>query len=264
MTNEFILTNYITNYITNYTEITNCGLNNNTIYNLVKTPNSNAITISLTISVIAVIVVLISYIIILTRNCICNKENILIKEIKRQNKIIKYLYIIQYDFIPYIEEINNIYYNFKFNVDFYKENVFYIINGISYIKDIVYYSLQYLKCIENIKSNLEKHQLEINKSYNIFYNGINSINKNFNEIYKNISNGNISKNENIQDIYKPLFLSYFEYIRKYINNIKFLNNIEIDSNLFNKIKIENKDLYEKIEEKEKELINITKKNNSKQ
>ena len=51
MTNEFILTNYITNYITNYTEITNCGLNNNTIYNLVKTPNSNAITISLTISV---------------------------------------------------------------------------------------------------------------------------------------------------------------------------------------------------------------------
>lgn len=120
MTNEFILTNYITNYITNYTEITNFGLNNNIIYNLVDKQNSDIITISLTISLIVVIIGSISCMVILIRNCICNKEILLTKEINRQNKIIKYLYIIQHDFMPYIEEVNNIYYNLKFDINFNK------------------------------------------------------------------------------------------------------------------------------------------------
>lgn len=77
-TNEII----ITNFITNYTEITNFGLYNNNIYNLAKSPNSDTITISLTISVVFIIIVSILYIIILTRNCICNKENAITKKNK--------------------------------------------------------------------------------------------------------------------------------------------------------------------------------------
>lgn len=247
-TNEII----ITNFITNYTEITNFGLYNNTIYNLVKSPNSDTITISLTISVVFIIIVSILYIIILTKNCICNKENAITKKINIQNKIIKYFYIIQYDFIPYIDEINNIYYNFKFTIDLYTKNVFYIIN-------IVCYSFQYyFKCLENIELNLEKHKLEINKSYNIFHKSIINIKENIDKIYQNIliiSPEVINKSENTKNTYN-LFLSYFENIKKYINNMKFLNNIEIDDNIFNKIKSENKELYNKIKLDGEKLVGI--------
>lgn len=210
-TNEII----ITNFITNYTEITNFGLYNNTIYNLAKSPNSDTITISLTISVVFIIIVSILYIIILTKNCICIKKMQLQKKINIQNKIIKYFYIIQYYFMPYIDEINNIYYNFKFNIDLYTKNVFYI-NNMSYIINIVCYSFQYyFKCLENIELNLEKHKLEINKSYNIFHKSIINIKENIGKIYKNIliiSPEIINKSENTQNTYN-LFLSYFENIK---------------------------------------------------
>ena len=242
-TNEII----ITNFITNYTEITNFGLYNNTIYNLAKSPNSDTITIS----VIFIIIVSILYIIILTKNCICNKENAITKKINIQNKIIKHLYIIQYDFMPYIDEINNIYYNFKFNIDFYKKYKF-------YINSIAYYYLQYSKCFENIELNLEKHKLEINKSYNIFHKSIINIKENIDKIYQNILiilPEVINKSENTQNTYN-LFLSYFENIKKYINNMKFLNNIEIDDNIFNKIKSENKESYNKIKLDGEKLVDI--------
>lgn len=246
MTNEFILTNYITNYITNYTEITNCGLNNNTIYNLVKTPNSNAITISLTISVIAVIVVLISYIIILTRNCICNKENIFIKEIKRQNKIIKYLYIIQYDFMPYIKEINNLYYNFKFKID----------NNIITIFDIDNCFNKYKECITNIEANLEIIKEDIHKTYNMYAKNLKNINKTLNEIYsktilieyKSTSLRNIAP-EFVLSKY-GIFIEYFELVKKYINTIILSINMEVNSGIINKVD------YNEIEDKEKEIIEI--------
>lgn len=259
MTNEFILTNYITNYITNYTEITNCGLNNNTIYNLVKTPNSNAITISLTISVIVIIVVLISYIIILTRNCICNKENIFIKEIKRQNKIIKYLYIIQYDFMPYIEEINNIYYNFKFKIDNNIINIFYIEDFLN----------KYKECITNIEANLEIIKEDIHKTYNMYAKNLKNINKTLNEIYSKTILIEYKSTKSLRNIAPEfvlskygIFIEYFELVKKYINTIILSINMEVNSGIINKVD------YNEIEDKEKEIIEIidkyTKKNNSKQ
>lgn len=121
-----------------------------------------------------------------------------------------------------------------------------------------YCTLQYLKCLENIELNLKNNKLEINKYYNIFYKDIRYIKANIDKIYKNIlkiSPKVIDKNENIQDMYELFFL-YFEYIRKYVNNMKVLNNIEIDVNILNKIKFENIELYNKIKSDGEKLLNV--------
>lgn len=251
MTNEFILTNYITNYITNYTEITNFGLNDNTIQNLTKVSYLDIIIIPILVALISCIIPAIALIAGDKRNKELSKKNDeQAKEINRQNKISNFFYTIQYNFKPYIDKINDIYYKFKVSIN--SDNI-----KIHILNNIKCYSSEYIKYIEDIEANLEMIKEGIHKTYNMYAKNLKNINKTLNEIYdkttliedKSTESG-YNRDQKFELFEYRIFIEYFELVRKYINTIILSINMEVNSGIINKVD------YNEIEDKEKEVIKI--------
>lgn len=253
MTNEFILTNYITNYITNYTEITNFGLNSNTIYNLTKTSYLDVIIIPILIALISCIIPAIALIASDKRNRELNKKNDeQAKEINKQNKISKYFYTIQYNFKPYIEKINDVCYNFKVSIN--SDNI-----KINILNNIKCYTSECIKYIENLETNLELIKEDIYETHKIYAVNLKNINNTLNKIYdktilikdKSTESGYVS-DQRFELIEYKIFFGYFELVRKYVNTIILSINMEISSGIININKVD----YNEIADKEKEVIKI--------
>lgn len=87
-TNEITITNFITNHINNYTEITNFGLNSETIQNLTKISYLD-IVIPILAALISCIIPAIALITSYRINKELNKKNE-----SKQKKYIKLIYII--------------------------------------------------------------------------------------------------------------------------------------------------------------------------
>lgn len=136
ITNEII----ITNFITNYTEITNIGLNNFTISNLIKPSSFDLITLITSIILCIIPIVALIYSIFLNRKL--NERNE--QQAKEIDKINKYNIFDTY-FTKYIEYINFAYLKMLDRYSIHNQGV-----------ELINFIFEYLINIENIIYSFEK------------------------------------------------------------------------------------------------------------
>ena len=138
ITNEII----ITNFITNYTEITNIGLNNFTISNLIK-PSSFDLITSIILCIIPIVALI--YSIFLNRKL--NERNE--QQAKGIDKINKYNIFDAY-FTKYIEYINSAYLKMLDRYSIHNQG-----------GELINFIFEYLINIENIIYSFEKLKIII-------------------------------------------------------------------------------------------------------
>lgn len=218
MTKELIKTNSFTNYM----EITNIGLNSDTILKLSQT------------SYWEIIGVITSIILCIIPICINWK---LWKKNEELEKINKFNYIISY-FNIYIKEIYENYSNIRYHIN-YKEKKELINKTI-----LLYY--RNIKAITNLLAMLKS---DINKTYDYYFSNLVSINSYLNEIKnKYIDYNNMELIE--------VFYSYFGNILYYCDTIILSINFEISKKDINKEDIDS--IYKETEEIQNELNKILK------
>lgn len=222
MTNEFILTNYITNYITNHIEITNFGLNSNTIYNLTKKSYLDIISVG-----IEAIVPILIFILGIKLQFKLNKINRGINIVEEFNFYIKKLVAEEY--------LDKFYYSMK--------------NDDGNLSQIPCYSYDSNKIAKGYSDNineiialLEKYEKDIPISYKLYFSTLKSICKylKYSEIISTIN-------------YSFIFDEYIKYIPNYCNRISEVIHKEINGYSIEKEKSEIYDIYIEIEQKQKEL-----------
>lgn len=233
ITNQITITNYTTNFITNYltniTEITNVGLNDNTISII-----TNKSVIDMLSLIGSIIIPLIAFIHSIWLNNKLNKKNEeQAEEIKKQNQSYRIAYIVKNYFEYYINEIENEYSkvkNYKYGVQYQK--YMHIHNTLLDAKEI------YDENIEHIIKSFDMFKTEIDISYHIYYNSLLLIYDYLSEIdegnYKNYLNN---------------LLEYLKYTLKYIKTIPLVIHSEIHNENINKVEIN--ELYTKIQKLQK-------------
>ncbi|WP_307972262.1 hypothetical protein [uncultured Brachyspira sp.] len=222
MTNEIILTNFITNYITNYTEITNFGLNSNTIYSLTKTSYLDIIHVGIE-AIVPILIFILGFIL----QSKLNKINRCINISKEFDFYIDKLVTEEY-LDKYYYNINND--NGSLSQQFY------------YLYDIYKIVKGYSDNINKIIALLEKYEKDIPNSYKLYYPKLKSIFK-----YLKYSQTTSSIN------YSFIFDKYIKHISNYCNRISEVIHKEINGYSIEKEKNEIYDIYREIEQKQKEL-----------
>lgn len=222
MTNEFILTNYITNYITNHIEITNFGLNSNTIYNLTKKSYLDIISVG-----IEAIVPILIFILGIKLQSKLNKINRCINIVEEFNFHINKLVVEHYlDKHPYDSKNEN---GHLLQAFYYSYNINRIAQG-------------YSNNINKIIALLEKYEKDIPNSYKLYYSKLKSI-------YKYLEQLQIISGIN----YFIIFGKYINLISNYCNRISEIIHKEINGYDIKKVSDEICDIYKEIEQKQKEL-----------
>ena len=247
-TNEITITNFITNYITNYTEITNIGLNNSTISNLIKLSLFDFITLITSIILCIVPIVALIYSILLNRKLNERNEQ-QAKEIDNQKKVNNIIYLIQSDLESSINIIANICCDIETNLfldrNYKKLNE----NRVRYIhsnKDCVNSILNFFNKITliyktdnfnaslNFSERLEKIRYYLNKVYE-----------------KKIEDKSIANNE------YELLLNYYKNINNFYIVIKKYMYSKINNSNDEKINdVYINEVYQKIEEIHKEFDKV--------
>lgn len=241
-TNEITITNFITNYIINYTEITNIGLNNFTISNLIKPSSIDVITLITSIILCIVPIVALIYSILLNRKL--NERNE--QQAKEIDKINKYNIFDAY-FTKYIEYINSAYIRMLDRYSIHNkgnELINFIFEYLINIESIIY-------SFEKLKNNnyISKHKCIDNNLKNL---------KDICEYLKNIISFHKKENDIVKLDYKRIF-NYLEYIKKYCDIVIIIlydtgnNNKDLIGDIYNNI--------EKIHKEFDKILQISKPNN---
>ncbi|MEI0517906.1 hypothetical protein [Brachyspira murdochii] len=233
ITNQITITNYTTNFITNYLtniiQITNVGLNDNTIS--IITSKSVIDMLSL---IGSIIIPLIAFIYSIWLNNKLNKKNEKqTEEIKKQNLSYRIAYIVKNYFEYYINEIENEYSrvkNYRYGIRYQK--YMHIYNTLLDAKEI------YNRNIEHIIKSFEMFKTEIDISYNIYCNSLLLIY----DYLSRIDEGNYKN-------YLSNLLEYLKYTLKYIKTIPLVIHSEIYNENINKVEIN--ELYIKIQKLQK-------------
>ena len=168
MTNQ-IITNFITNHIENYIELTNIGLNSETLSNLSKT-SIWEIIIAITSIALCVIPILINYALWKNNKKLEMKIEEKERKIEKQNKINKFNDIIELYFKIHINDIYKWYASISFK------------NGEIRNKSLYDAKIEYYINIKKILTSLKIFKNDINKCYSIYFNNLNNINVFLNRI----------------------------------------------------------------------------------
>lgn len=224
MTNEFILTNYITNYITNYTEITNFGLNDNTIQNLTKVSYLDIISISIE-AIVPILIFILGWILQSKLNKISRCINIVEEFNFYINKLVKEHYLDKY------------YYNMKNDNGSLSQT-------LCYSYDINKIAKGYSDSITKIIALLEKYEKDIPSSHKLYYSKLKSICEYLKQLHI------ISTID-----YSFIFEEYIKHISNYCNRISEVIHKEINGYGIKREENEIRNTYKEIEQKQKELDN---------
>lgn len=247
-TNEITMTNFITNYITNYTEITNIGLNNFTISNLIKPSSIDVITLITSIMLCIIPIVALIYSILLNHKLNERNEQ-QAKEIDNQKKVNNIIYLIQSDLESSINTIANICCDIKVNLFLYK-------NYKSLKESRIRYIHSNIDCVNNILNFFDKIKLiyktdSFNASLN-FLERLEKIKDYLNKVYdKKIEDKSIANNED------GLLLNYYKNINNFYIIIRKYMYYKINNSNDEKInEVYINEIYQKIEEMHKEFDKV--------
>ena len=232
MTNQ-IITNFITNHIENYIELTNIGLNSETLSNLSKA-SIWEIIIAITSIALCLIPILI--------NCVLWKNNKKLekkieekeRKIEKQNKINKFNDIIELYFNIHINDIYKWYASISFK------------NGEIRDKSLYDAKIEYYINIKKILTSLKIFKNDINKCYSIYFNNLNNINVFLNRIEER----KILKEEYGNDFHDK-FKNYLTLVLDYCDTMILSINFEINEEQIKEDNINS--TYNEIEEIQEEL-----------
>lgn len=232
----------ITNFITNYTEITNIGLNNFTISNLIKPSSIDVITLITSIMLCIIPIVALIYSILLNRKL--NERNE--QQAKEIDKINKYNIFDAY-FTKYIEYINSAYLKMLDRYSIHNKG-----------GELINFIFEYLINIESIIYSFEKLK---NNNYISRYKYIDNNFKNLESICEYLKDIILFYQKEDKSIvklnYENVFI-YLEYIKKYCDIVIIIlydtgNNKDLISDIYNNI--------EKIHKEFDKILQINKPNN---
>ena len=235
MTNQ-IITNFITNHIENYIELTNIGLNSETLSNLSKTSICDIIIAITSIALCIIPMLALAYTIYINYKLWKNNKKLEMKneekerKIEKQNKINKFNDIIELYFKIYINGIYEEYCLTHFMEDknkrLYKAKVLYSIN------------------IKRIINSFKLLRYNINKCYNIYFNNLEKINNFFSKIEE-------TKFYRYGNDFYDKFKDYLSLVLDYCDTITFSINLEINEEQIKEDNINS--IYNEIEEIQEEL-----------
>lgn len=226
-TNEITITNFITNHINNYTEITNFGLNSETIQNLTKISYLDII-IPILAALISCIIPAIALITSYRINKELNKKN---EEQAKEIYKINIYNILNIYFTKYIEYINSAYLNMLDRYSIHNQG-----------EELINFIFEYLVNIESMIYSFKK--LENNNYISRHKNSFKNL-ESICEYLKNIISFYKKEGKSIVKLNYEKVFNYLEYIKKYCDIIiVILYDAENDNE--NMIS-ENNDIYSNIE-----------------